>query len=71
MSQAPTRAQWIDSFTMALGRFAVECEPESLAATAVKRYVSMKDFDPEEAAAAEYFEWSPNDLKARPIPAAK
>ena len=71
MSQAPTRAQWIDSFTMALGRFAVECEPESLAVVATKRYTSMKDFDPEEAAAAEYFEWSPNDLKRSPIPSAK
>jgi hypothetical protein len=56
---------------MALGRFAVECEPESLAAMAAKRYVSMKDFDPEEAAAAEYFEWSPHDLQPRSLSAAK
>jgi hypothetical protein len=71
MSQTPTRAQWIDSFTMALGRFAVECEPESLAAVATKRYGSMKDFDPEEAAAAEYFEWSPHDMESSRLPQAK
>jgi hypothetical protein len=61
-----TRTRWIDAFTIAMCRFSGMAEPDSHVALAESRYPDMKDLDPEEAAATDYFEWP---LK-RPLPEA-
>jgi len=58
--QEPTRTQWIDAFTRAMCHFSAMGDPDSHFALAVLRYPAMKNLDPEEAAAADYFEWPVN-----------